>query len=249
MLKIANVSKHFEGVKAVDKCSFEVKKGSITALIGPNGAGKTTLFNIMTGFIEPNKGKVFFRGIDITELAPEKRALLGISRTFQIIRLLPKLTVLENLLLAMPNHDEFWHPLFFRKEMKIQEEENCQKAMEYLKFVGLDVKLNDLAINLSFGQQKLLEIAKALAQDSDLIMFDEPASGVNLTMLAKIRGLLLKLKEQGKTILFIEHNMDFVMDIADKIIVLDYGKKIAEGTPKQIQGSRKVIDAYLGVAE
>jgi ABC-type branched-subunit amino acid transport system ATPase component len=247
MLKIKNVSKHFEGVKAVDKCSFEVEKGTITALIGPNGAGKTTLFNIITGFIKPCSGKIRFNGEDITGISPEKRFMMGISRTFQIIRLFPKLTVLENMLLAMPNHDGALHSLFPVKNSF--EKNNREKAVELLEFVGIHAKLNEKAMNLSFGQQKLLEIAKALAQDSDLIMLDEPASGVNLTMLAKIRGLLLKLKKQGKTILFIEHNMDFVMDIADKIVVLDYGKKIAEGTPKQIQGNKKVIDAYLGVAE
>jgi len=247
MLEIKNIAKHFEGIKAVDSCSFNTEKGKITALIGPNGAGKTTLFNIITGFIKPSKGKIFFEGKDISELKPEKRFNLGIARTFQMIRLFPNLTVLENMLLAMPNHDQLWHPLFRFKELRRSERKNCKKAMEYLKFVGLAVKLDEKAMNLSYGQQKLLEIAKALAQDTDLIMLDEPASGVNLTMLAKIKDLLIELKKKGKTIFFIEHNMDFVMDMADKIIVLDYGKKIAEGTPKQIQGNKKVIDAYLGV--
>ncbi len=246
MLKIVNVAKNFNGIKALDSCSFEVKKGTITALIGPNGAGKTTLFNIITGFTDGDEGRVFFKGRDISELSPEERFLRGISRTFQIIRLLPKLTALENLLLAMPNHEKFWHPIFSPLKMRKKETQSCKKAREYLKFVGLDVKLNEKAMNLSYGQQKLLEIAKAIAQDSDLMLLDEPASGVNPTMLRNIRGLLLKLKEKGKTILFIEHNMDFVMDIADRVVVLDYGKKIAEGTPKQIQGNRKVIDAYLG---
>ena len=246
MLSIRKVSKRFNGIKAVDKCSFEVEKGTITALIGPNGAGKTTLFNIISGFTEPAEGKILFKGKDITKIQPHKRALMGISRTFQIIRLLPKLTVLENLLLAMPNHEKAWHA-FFSTKMREMESENCSKAIEYLKFVGLQVKLNEKAMNLSYGQQKLLEIAKALAQDSELIMLDEPASGVNLTMLRKIKGLLLKLKGQGKTILFIEHNMDFVMGMADRVIVLDCGKKIAEGKPKQIQRNKNVINAYLGV--
>lgn len=248
MLGIKGISKNFNGIKALNSCSFNVEKGTITALIGPNGAGKTTLFNIISGFTDPAKGKISFKGKDITKLPPEKRALMGISRTFQIIRLLPKLTVLENLLLAMSNHEKVWHP-FLSTKMRKEEKENCKKAIEYLRFVGLQVKLNEKAMNLSYGQQKLLEMAKALAQDSELIMLDEPASGVNPTLLRKIKGLLLKLKENGKTILFIEHNMDFVMDMADKIVVLDYGKKIAEGTPSEIKGSKKVIDAYLGVGE
>jgi len=247
MLKIVNVAKRFNGITALDSCSFEVQKGKITALIGPNGAGKTTLFNVITGFIGEDEGRVFFKGKDISELKPEDRFLMGMSRTFQIIRLLPKLTVLENILLAMPNHEKAWHPIVLGLKMRAKELQNCKKAQEYLKFVGLDVKLNERAMNLSYGQQKLLEIAKALAQNTDLILLDEPASGVNPTMLNNIRNLLLKLKQKGKTILFIEHNMDFVMGIADRVVVLDYGKKIAEGTPKQVQANKRVIDAYLGV--
>jgi ABC-type branched-subunit amino acid transport system ATPase component len=250
MLEVKNLSKSFGGIRAVNNCSFDVRKGKITALIGPNGAGKTTIFNIISGFVEPDKGKITFEGENITELKPFMRALLGISRTFQIMRLFPKMTVMENMLLAMPDKiEDLKHALFRTRMMHEQEHKNEVKAMEWLEFVGLHAKVDELAGNLSYGQQKLLEIAKTLASDPELVMLDEPASGVNPTMLNKIGELIVKLKERGKTVLIIEHNMEFVMDIADRVVVLDYGKEIAVGTPEQVRRSKKVIDAYLGVTK
>ncbi|RLE39001.1 ABC transporter ATP-binding protein [Candidatus Woesearchaeota archaeon] len=246
MLKVVGLSKSFGGVKAVQNCKFEIERGSIVGLIGPNGAGKTTVFNLITGFLKPDRGNIIYRRKNITNMPPHKIAQLGIGRTFQIIRLFPQLTVLENMLLAIPSNDSlFTSALQFRVVAK-EQKENIEKAMELLKFVGLDIKVNALAQNLSYGQQKLLEIARVLALDADLLLLDEPASGVNLTLLKKIAGLIKNMRKSGKTILLIEHNMDFVMKICDKVIAMDHGKEIAYGTPKQIQKNKLVLDAYLG---
>lgn len=257
MLEIKNIHKEFGGIKAVDGCSFKVEKNAITALIGPNGAGKTTLFNIITGFMKQDSGKILFNksqdkkvSKDISDLPDHKRARLGMSRTFQTIRLFPKMSAMENLLVAMPDANEnLFRALFWTTGMKKQENLLVEKAFELLKFVDLHAKVNELAGNLSYGQQKLLEIAKALASDPEILMLDEPAAGVNPTMLNKIHELIVELKKRGKTILFIEHNMEFVMNLADKVVVLDYGKEIACDLPENIKSNQKVIDAYLGVCE
>lgn len=247
MLQIKKLHKSFGGVIAVKKCSFTVEKEQITALIGPNGAGKTTVFNLITGFINHEEGEIFFEEKNIKNLLPYQRAQLGIARTFQTIRLLPKITVLENLLLAIPGtYEDIHHALFFQKKIKKQEKENISKAMHWLHFVGLEKLKDEQAGNLSYGQQKLLEIAQALCQEPKLLLLDEPAAGVNPTMLRRISELLLRLKKEGMTILFIEHDMEFVMNIADNVIVLDYGEEIAVGKPSEIQKNKRVIDAYLG---
>lgn len=250
VLEVIDLHKNFGGIKAVAGCDFTVERGKITALIGPNGAGKTTVFNLITGLLKIDKGKIILEGDDITNLSPYKRALYGVSRTFQIIRLFPKMTVIENMLIAMKHkHEGLFDALIQSKKMKTLEENNEKRAMELLEFINLHEKANELAGNLSYGQQKLLEIARALAQEPEILMLDEPAAGVNPTMLKKIGELLIRLKKQGKTILFIEHNMEFVMNVADKVVVMDYGDEIAVGSPKEIQSNKKVIDAYLGVAK
>ena len=250
MLRVHNLHKQFGGIQAVKGCDFHVESGSITALIGPNGAGKTTVFNIISGFIKLDTGSIFFDGSDITDLKPYQIAQGGIGRTFQIIRLLPKMSVLENILIAMPDQNEtLSHAILRSKAWKVAESRNVEKALELLKFVNLEVKAEEQARHLSYGQQKLLEIAKALASDPVLIMLDEPAAGVNLTMLKKIGELMLELKKDGKTILFIEHNMDFVMKIADRVVVMDHGEEIAAGMPREIRRNKKVIDAYLGTTD
>ena len=246
LLEVHQLHKQFGGLNAVDRCSFTVEEGTITALIGPNGAGKSTVFNLITGFLEPHAGKILFKGIDLTPLPVYQRARIGISRTFQLIRLFPKMTVLENMLVALPTNEGFYHALFQTASMKNIEQQNIEKSLHVLELVHLHVKIDERTQHLSYGQQKLLEIAKALVSDPDLLMLDEPAAGVNLTMLNTIRHLMLALKKKGKTILFVEHNMDFVMGIADKVVVLDYGKEIAIGTPHAIQKNKQVIDAYLG---
>ncbi|MBS3167715.1 ABC transporter ATP-binding protein [Candidatus Woesearchaeota archaeon] len=247
VLKVTNLEKDFGGIKAVNNCNFEIKENKITTLIGPNGAGKTTVFNLITGLIKPDKGHIHFRGNHLVGLKPYKIARLGLTRTFQLIRLFPKLTAMENMLLVRSNELERFKDLIFNpKKIRHEENLNKQRCMEFLELVGIPEKHNFLAENLSFGQQKLLEIARALATESPLILLDEPVGGVNPKLRDKIRNILIKIKEQGRTLLIIEHDMNFVMKISDKVIVLDEGTVIAEGPPKKIQNNKKVLDAYLG---
>ena len=247
MLQIKNLNKHFGGVKAVKDCTFDVRENEIVALIGPNGAGKTTVFNLLTGFIKPDKGHVHYKGTPLLGVKPYKISNLGITRTFQLIKLLPKLTLVENLLLAKQQSGEHLLNIIFKpKYIKHEEKENRKHCIELLDLVGLKEKRNHYAKNLSYGQQKLVEIARILATDADLLLLDEPVAGVNPVMREKIKSILKTLKHQGKTILFIEHDMKFVMDVADKITVMDHGEEIAIGTPKQIQKNPRVLQAYLG---
>ena len=247
MLKVKKLQKSFGGVKAVQNCNFTVENNEIVALIGPNGAGKTTVFNLITGLIKPDEGDVHFKGQPVIGLAPYKIARLGLARTFQLIRLFPKLEVMENLLLAQRQEGEKLSTTIFKPfSIKHEEKANRERCMEFLKLVGMEAKSNNLSQSLSYGQQKLIEIARILATEADLLLLDEPVAGVNPLMRENIKDILRNLKKQGKTILFIEHDMKFVMDVADKVIVMDHGKEIATGTPKQIQKNPKVTEAYLG---
>lgn len=249
MLVIESLSKRFGGLKAVDECCFAVQEGTITGLIGPNGAGKTTLFNILTGFIRPDSGRVRLGEEDITGLPSHRVFRKGICRTFQIPRELKGMTVVENLMLVPHRQlgERLWNPFVCPRAVRRQEREVEQKAREVLEFLQLANVADQLADNLSGGQKKLLELARTMMADPTMVLLDEPGAGVNRTLLKQLSQAIEQLcQERGMTFLVIEHDMDFVMRLCSPIVVMSEGHVLMEGLPEEVQTDQRVLDAYLG---
>lgn len=248
MLEVTELGKDFGGLQAIDNVSFTLRKNTITGLIGPNGAGKTTLFNTIAGVYKPTRGSITFNGEAIDGLSPHRIFHKGLVRTFQIPRPFPDMSVLENLMVVPPRQygEQFWNNWFRRGRVRQQEQEIHDKARETLKFLNLERVTHEQAKNLSGGQQKLVEIGRALMADPQLILLDEPGAGVNPSLLAEIIERIRELHDKGITFLLIEHNMDMVMNLCDPILVMANGKLLMEGDAQTVRTDPRVLDAYLG---
>jgi branched-chain amino acid transport system ATP-binding protein len=245
LLETRQLTKHFFKMMAVNRLDFQVEKGELVAIIGPNGSGKSTFFNCITHVHPPTDGRVFYKGEDITGLQADRISRIGIGRTFQLIQLFQDMTVLENMLLSAQEHrGNLLSRLFQRDDTGDRE-----RALETLEFLNIIHLKDEYARTLSFGQQKLLDFGMVLMPDPELMLLDEPTAGVVAAMRERIMDYIRELNGRGQTFIVIEHNMDVVMNLCERVVVFDYGEKIAEGTPKEIQNNSRVIDAYFGAEE
>jgi ABC-type branched-subunit amino acid transport system ATPase component len=242
LLEVEGVNKQFGGIRALDGCHLTVDQGEIAGLIGPNGSGKTTLFNVITGYEKVRQGMVRLDGREVTNLLPDKIFNRGVGRTFQLTRVFGRLTVMENMLVASQHRRSWWASAWRRSGSHGER----KRATELLEFVGIARLSNEQAANLSYGQRKLLELAYVLMSDPELLLLDEPAGGVNPTLLNTISDHIKELNRQGRTFLVVEHNMEFVMGICHRVTVMDHGSIVVSGLPEQVRNNPRVLDAYLG---
>jgi branched-chain amino acid transport system ATP-binding protein len=251
MLEVKGVTMCFGGLVAVDNVAFEVNQGEIVSIIGPNGAGKTTIFNILTGVYKPAEGELIFEGNSIRHKSPQEIVKAGIARTFQNLRVFKNMRMIENVLVGNHRniHYSFFDLVFRTKKFRAAEKDAAQKVVDILGTVGLVDKLHTYAGDLPYGEQRRLEIARAMATGAKLLLLDEPAAGMNTTETESLLEFIKKLRDKGFTVLLIEHDMNLVMNISDRIYVLDFGKMIASGLPEEIAINPQVIEAYLGRSE